>query len=282
MDFAIRVMKPDEVPIAIEWARTEGWNPGIHDGACHYTVDPEGWFIGTVDGVPAATAVVTNYDADFSFGGFFIVHVDFRGTGLGLAISRYVRSHVKDRNFGIDGVFAMQDKYRALDGFIPAYRNIRWEGRAPATIPDGHGPAVPLADFSLTELHRFDRLHFPAVRERFLKAWIAQEDAAALAIPGRNGGMAGYGVIRRCFEGHKIGPLFADTPAGAGALLNGLLATIPKETFYLDTPEPNREAVALACRYGMTEVFGTARMYSRSLPALPLNNIYGVTSFELG
>jgi hypothetical protein len=144
------------------------------------------------------------------------------------------------------------------------------------------GPAVPLTDFGIKELLDYDRRHFPATRERFLKEWIAQEDSAALAIPGRNGEIAGYGVIRRCFEGHKTGPLLADTPAGAGALLNGLLATIPKETFYLDTPEPNREAVALACRYGMTEVFGTARMYSRSLPALPLNNIYGVTSFELG
>jgi GNAT superfamily N-acetyltransferase len=122
-EFAIRVMRPDQVNIAIEWARTEGWNPGIHDGACHYTVDPDGWFVATVGGVPAATAVTTNYDSDFSFGGFLIVHPDFRG--MGLAISRHVLSHVKDRNFGIDGVFAMQGKYQALDGFIPAYRNIR-------------------------------------------------------------------------------------------------------------------------------------------------------------
>jgi hypothetical protein len=32
----------------------------------------------------------------------------------------------------------------------------------------------------------------------------------------------------------------------------------------------------------MTPVFETARIYSRSAPDLPLSEIYGITSFELG
>lgn len=282
IDFTIRMMRPDEVDIAIAWAREEGWNPGIHDGACHYAVDPEGWFIGMIGGEPAATAVATNYDADFSFGGFFIVRPEFRGMGLGIAISRHVLSHVGGRNFGIDGVFEMQEKYRALDGFIPAYRNIRWEGHARGGARKSPGPAVPLTDFSIAETSLYDRRHFPAPRTRFLERWVAQPDTTGLAVPGSGGEIAGYGVIRRCFEGYKIGPLFADTPRIAEDLLSGLVATIPGETFYLDTPEPNGNAAALARRYAMTEVFGTARMYSRSIPPLPLEDIYGVTGFELG
>jgi hypothetical protein len=32
----------------------------------------------------------------------------------------------------------------------------------------------------------------------------------------------------------------------------------------------------------MTPVFETARMYTRQSPELPLNRLFGVTSFELG
>jgi hypothetical protein len=32
----------------------------------------------------------------------------------------------------------------------------------------------------------------------------------------------------------------------------------------------------------MKEVFATARMYNRAIPDLPLDAIYGVTTFELG
>jgi hypothetical protein len=38
----------------------------------------------------------------------------------------------------------------------------------------------------------------------------------------------------------------------------------------------------LVTRYNMQMVFETARMYSGTVPALPLNKIFGVTSFELG
>ena len=35
-------------------------------------------------------------------------------------------------------------------------------------------------------------------------------------------------------------------------------------------------------RHGMTPVFETARMYTGTAPTLPLERIFGVTSFELG
>jgi hypothetical protein len=47
-------------------------------------------------------------------------------------------------------------------------------------------------------------------------------------------------------------------------------------------PEPNARAVALAQHAGMTPVFETARMYAGPAPALPLDHIFGITTFELG
>jgi hypothetical protein len=77
----IRPMRPDEISIAVNWAATEGWNPGLADDACFAAVDPEGFLIGELDGAPAATVSCVNYSASFAFLGFYIVREDLRGRG---------------------------------------------------------------------------------------------------------------------------------------------------------------------------------------------------------
>lgn len=99
----------------------------------------------------------------------------------------------------------------------------------------------------------------------------------------QEGLLSGYGVIRPCRCGYKIGPLFADSPALAESLFGALQSQIPAgQPIYLDTPVINQNAVALAEKYQMKLVFETARMYTRSFPDLPLDRIFGVTTFELG
>lgn len=74
-----------------------------------------------------------------------------------------------------------------------------------------------------------------------------------------------------------------DNPELAGALLLALRSEVrPSEPFFLDTPEVNREATVLAERQGMKIVFETARMYRGINPDMPINRLFGVTSFEIG
>ena len=95
--------------------------------------------------------------------------------------------------------------------------------------------------------------------------------------------IVGYGVRRPCYHGHKIAPLFAASPDIAAALLHSLRSTVPaEEAFFIDVPQPNQLAVALAAASGMIPVFKTARMYRGPAPELPLSCLYGITSFELG
>lgn len=98
-----------------------------------------------------------------------------------------------------------------------------------------------------------------------------------------DGRLAGWGLIRRCRQGHKIGPLVARTPAMASSLLAALCGSVPAgDPVYLDVPMPNVDAVALAKANSMRRVFETARMYAGPAPACDLNTVYGITSFELG
>jgi len=306
--YEIRTMTQQDVATAIDWAADEGWNPGLHDATCFYAADSTGFLIGLLAGEPIATISVVRYGSAFGFLGLYIVKPVYRGKRYGLKLWNEGLAYLGERTIGLDGVVAQQANYR-LSGFELAYRNIRYQGTAPAhggkdspSVPQGRpqehedptgdgGQAnevslgahiVPLSSLAFDEVNAYDRSLFPADRSTFLRCWIAQPQSTALGIV-RAGKLSGYGVMRACRSGHKIGPLFADDADLADALFNRLAASVPRNArLYLDTPETNPAAVALAKRHGMTVIFETARMYKGPAPELPVERIFGITTFELG
>lgn len=278
--FTIRALGPGEVELALEWAAAEGWNPGLHDAACFYAADHDGFLVGMLGDIPIATISVVRYGATFGFLGLYIVKDGFRGRGYGMQIWQAGLARLAGRNVGLDGVVAQQDNYRK-SGFKFAYRNIRYRGTAEAGAPID-ARIVPLSSVPAAETIAYDRAFFPDQRSAFLRCWIAQPESTALGIL-RGNALAGYGVVRRCRDGYKVGPLFADEPGHAESLFNALQAYVPRNAaIYVDVPEANPAAVALAERHGMVVAFETARMYTGRAPDLPLRRLYGVTTFELG
>jgi ribosomal protein S18 acetylase RimI-like enzyme len=282
-DCSIRTMRDDEVELAIELAAREGWNPGLHDARCFFEADPGAFLIAEVDGGLAGCLSAVSYDGRFGFIGLYIVVPRWRGQGIGLRLWRRGMERLAGHLVGLDGVPEQQENYRK-SGFTLAWRNVRYAGvaRKAASSRGDSAAFVPLTDVDFTMLCADDRRVFPAPRERFLRAWIGMPDAIGLACV-QGGRLAGWGVIRRCREGHKIGPLVADDAAMASSLYGALCNRVHEgDTVYLDVPLPNADAVALAERYGMRSVFETARMYTDAAPACALERVFGVTSFELG
>src|SRR5689334_17847693 len=229
----VRTMRPNEIPLAVDWAASEGWNPGLADAACFACVDPEGFLIAELDGAPVATVSCVNYDGRFSFLGFYIVRPDLRGRGYGLRIWNAAIAHAGQRVIGLDGVVAQQDNYRK-SGFTPAYANVRYGGTviAPrATRAD----VIALSEVPLATVEADDATVFPAPRSAFLRAWIGAPGHAGSAVV-RDGRLAGWGVIRPCRKGFKIGPLVADDRATAESVLAALLARVGGGEIFLDVP----------------------------------------------
>ena len=277
--FTIRTMRPDEISIAVDWAAAEGWNPGLADDACFASVDPEGFFIGELDGAPVATVSCVNYGARFAFLGFYIVRADLRGSGYGLRIWNAAIAHAGTRVIGLDGVVAQQENYRK-SGFQLAYANVRYGGTVAAPAAP-RAEIIALSDVPMAAVETDDATVFPAPRPAFLQAWISAAGHAGCALL-RDGRLAGWGVIRPCRKGFKIGPLVADDRATAEAVLSALLARVGGGEIFLDVPGINREAIALAQDFGLAPVFETARMYTGAIPPLRMERVFGVASFELG
>ena len=278
--YSIRAMTRPEVDLAVEWAAAEGWNPGLDDAERFHAADAGGFLVGLVGGEPVATISVVKYGEAFGFLGFYIVKPGHRGRGYGHAIWNAGLERLAGRVVGLDGVVAQQENYRR-SGFDFAYNNVRYEGAAARHGDDAPG-IVALSTLPFEQIAAYDAAFFPEERTRFLRRWIDQPRARALGFM-RDGGVAGYGVLRPCRVGYKVGPLFADDAAVAESLFVALQADVRAGApVFLDTPAVNAAAAALAKRHGMKPVFETARMYRGRAPQLPLPRLFGVTSFELG
>jgi GNAT superfamily N-acetyltransferase len=278
--YAIRKAARHEVDLTISWANSEGWNPGIHDAEAFYTTDANGFFVGILEGKPVASISAVAYEASFGFLGFYIVKLSFRGQGLGTEIWNAGMKYLEGRNIGLDAVLEQQKLYERK-GFWPCYKSVRYQGVGTGQERRAEG-LKKLSEVPMEDLLAYDDQYFPVPRHVFTKSWIRQPGGIAIGAV-NDGELEGYGVLRECHQGYKIGPLFADDEDVADSLFRALCGHAPLGApVFLDTPEPNSAALDLAKRHHMHPVFETVRMYTKGDPSLPMEGIFGVTSFELG
>jgi GNAT superfamily N-acetyltransferase len=227
----------DEFDIACDWAAQEGWNPGVEDADIFWATDPDGFVVAERAGEVVATGSIVSY-GDFGFMGFFIVRKELRGQGIGTGFWHWRKQELQKRlnpgaAIGMDGVFDMQPFY-AKGGFSFTHRNLRVEGVGRSS-PQVEG-IVGLASVPFDKVAAMDKHCFGFARNPFLKRWITPKHGLSLGkIEGDR--LSGFGVIRKCLSGYKVGPLFADNPDTAEAIFLALGNYAAGEPVFLDTPE---------------------------------------------
>ncbi|MFI1654622.1 GNAT family N-acetyltransferase [Streptomyces sp. NPDC020472] len=273
---------PRDWALVRSWAAEEGWNPGLSDIPAFFAQDPAGFFLGRVDGEPVSAISVVDYDDSYAFLGFYLVRPELRGLGYGLATWRAALVHAGGRTVGLDGVPDQQDNYRR-SGFTTAYRTARYVGEVPA--PDRPAAGLVAAErIDPAALAAYDGVCHHADRPRFLSTWLTTPGHRALARV-TDGRLTGYGVVRPAEDEARVGPLFADTPADAAALLDGLAAEAREfgaARVAVDMPEANPAAARLAQDRGLEPTFETARMYTGPVRPVTRERVFGVTTLELG
>ncbi|MHC1706624.1 MAG: GNAT family N-acetyltransferase [Bacteroidales bacterium] len=264
------------------WAGNEGWNPGKSDSDIFFNTEPGAHLGLEYQNQIIGSGSIMSYDL-FGFMGLFIIEKAYRGAGIGRAFWEYRRDALISRlyskaSIGMDGVFNMQHFYHA-GGFEFSHRNLRMQGIAKPIAAEVI--SRPYHETEYDAVSSMDKSCFGFSRPVFLNFWLHDSFVRTRLV--KNGGkVKGWISFRPCLNGYKIGPLFADDPETAEALLKDVLSEIEGETYYLDIPEINPHAISLAKKYEMKEVFGCARMYLGTPPDTPWNSIYGITTFELG
>jgi ribosomal-protein-alanine N-acetyltransferase len=134
-------------------------------------------------------------------------------------------------------------------------------------------------------VQRFDARREPSPRPHFLRQWLRHPAGRVLALVDRQGACRGFGRVRPCLlpdgDGWRLGPVVADSPAAARALLEGLLQRHPGPVL-IDAPDANAEAAPLLEPLGFVPLSRTLRMYRGRAPAASLADVYGLSCLELG
>jgi GNAT superfamily N-acetyltransferase len=282
-EFTVRPMKRPELDLALNWAAKEGWNPGLHDAEAFWNADSEGFFVAMHNSEVIGTVSIISYDCRFGFIGLLILRPDYRKRGWGREFWNEALRMIRDRlqpgvAIGLDGVLAMQPFYEK-SGFQLGTKNLRFQGTGVAgPLPNG---LLPAARVPFDDLVVCDAAHFPGPRSRFLTHWLKMPDSAAFAARGPMK-LAGYALVRKCQTGFKIGPLFARNDSTAEDLFKACSNHAAGQPLFLDVPESNAPAMALAARHNMKQVSSTVRMFNGVLPKFNAAGVYGFTTPELG
>jgi hypothetical protein len=269
--------------VLVEWALQEQWNPGPHDAEIFYRTDPNG-FIGIYneDELIGGGSIVS-YNGEFGFMGFFIIKSEYRAKGIGHKLWFERRNRLISRlnsgsAIGMDGVLNMQSFYQK-GGFEISFRDERHEKIGESFDLDARISMISKSDYDL--IKACDRKSFGFDRWNFMQHWLEIPDMKRFKFM-ENNQLKGFALMRPCAVGYKICPLFAEDMETAVALYKACLNSAIGKSVFLDIPTINPQAVELTSQFNTTYVFECARMYHGKPPELPIHEIYGITSFELG
>lgn len=273
-------MTEADLVTTLEWARDEGWNPGLGDAPLFRAADPEGFLVTTdPDGAPAASISIVRVGPAHFFLGLFICRADLRGQGYAGPLWHAAMERAGEASIGLDGVVAEQPRY-ADRGFRATHRTIRHGGHLAVDLPQGGSRSV--TSDNLSAILSMDQAATGFARDDFLRAWAAPAPDRHVRVVDGPDGLRAMGVMRICHEGWKIGPLHAADPEAAALVLVDLASLSEGRSVMIDTPEDNPGAIALARRAGLSPVFETARMWKGPPPERRSGWEYGSATLELG
>lgn len=271
------------VKTLVDWAAKEGWNPGPSDAEVFWKTDPDG-FYGLFDNDEmVAGGAIISYSGAFGFMGLYIVRPDYRGSGVGRRLWYLRRDTLLTRldenaSIGMDGVVDMQPFYQK-GGFEISFRDERYQRMGETFSSSPYVKILQSADLALVQA--YDRTCFGFERSSFLDAWLSMKNSHVFTYIRRDQ-LLGYAVLRKSAVGAKIGPLFADNIEVAEELYKACLTAGKGGPVFLDIPIINEQAVSLIKKYHAEYVFECARMYYGTPPEVPIQRVFGITTFELG
>jgi len=282
-EFAFNKLNREHVDKLIEWADEEGWNPGPYDAEVYWETDPDGFYGFFIKDELIAGGSIISYDGEFGFMGFFIVKPEYRSEGIGRKLWYLRRDTLLKRlnngaSIGMDGVIGMQQFYNR-GGFEIAFRDLRYQGIGKEFAIDQNISSIEKNDFE--EVLKYDKICFGVNRPKFMLNWLKMPEVQCFKYVNKNI-LKGFAVLRKANKGYKICPLFADTPEIAEELFKACSTSAKDDFFYLDIPILNEAARDLVMKHKMKYVFECARMYYGSPPNVPVDKIFGITTFELG
>ncbi|KAK2160125.1 hypothetical protein NP493_1667g00001 [Ridgeia piscesae] len=292
-------MTPTDFHVVVEWYGDMG-STSRYDLATTFASFPpgRGFYIGELDGEVIASAIRIPWSERVYYGSLYYVAESHRGRGFGTRLRDQVaREHVGENMLAVDAVLGkVADINRTKFGYVAASFLTR---RMQAVVRDDvtadtavykDGDIVPAAEVAFDRLLAYDDVCFIGrgnpVRGEFLRRWIRLPGGAAyVAVEDGGGRVTGYGCRRPCIDKqprtHLIGPLYADSPDIAEALLRRLCADVIGQTVVLQFWTKNDAMLALTEKFAFEKVFDVSRMHVNGDPGEYKDTVFALTSIDV-
>jgi len=283
----IRQMQEDELGMVMGWADEEGWNPGKYDYKAYYAIDKKGFLLLLLDNRPVGAISLVRYSHSFAFIGLFIVRPEFRKQGYGKQLWDVAMNRLaKSTSIGLYAVPQQVDRYKN-SGFQNGHKNNRWN-MAASFSKDMHYLMINQKNIvkPYKKLVDYDKSLWGSSRKRFFDLLLMQTHVHAFVrFNELSGNVNGYGVIRPCSKGYRIGPLYADSLESAKELTESLLSKIPCESQVIfDIPTKNYFSNLFAEYFVLERIedIDTQAMFKGEIHNQNEDKCYGVCSLEIG
>ncbi len=240
-----------DVPLGLKLARQAGWNQIEADWRRFLAMQPDGCFVGELDGTSAATT------AAFIFGpvawiAMVLVDIESRRKGIATTLLKHALDFLDEqgvKTVRLDATAAGQPVYEKL-GFVPEYALTRYMGTVqPSPSPSGL-TLPPVIHPQLREVAAFDHRMTATPREKMLVRLFAESPELTRVLH-REGHLEGYVTGRRGANATLIGPCIATAYAGA-ALLGDALSRCAGQPVFVDVPRDNAPAIEIVEKSGLT------------------------------
>ena len=250
-------MGPSDFGFCLDQTAREGWDNTVATFGAELAHDPDGCFLATVGGIPAAMVTTTSY-AVSGWIGNLIVAPEARGKGIGSLLMERAIAHLRNRNISTIRLEADPPGvriYRRL-GFRDEFESPRFRREGGSVAPSPNCAAARTDE--LAALTVFDAVRFGDDRSRLL-ALLWEHSLAVLRTPKR-GALAGYLMLQPSSAGLRIGPWVADHGQAASDLLDAALAFARERTAILACPGPNQPVRELLRERGFLPTPSSLRM----------------------
>jgi GNAT superfamily N-acetyltransferase len=257
-----------DIPLGLKLARQAGWNQIESDWRRFLAMQPDGCFVGELDGTAVATT------AAFIFGpvawiAMVLVEIDSRRKGVATTLLKHALDFLDGqgvKTVRLDATTAGQPVYEKL-GFVPEYPLTRYQGTVPISdcgfrIADSTHGANPqcchpglrsgaaIINPQLKEIVAFDSRMTGTLREKMLVR-LFEESPEITRVLHRDGQLEGYITGRRGANATLIGPCIATAYAGP-ALLSDALSRCAGQPVFIDIPRDNAPAIETAKKTGLS------------------------------
>jgi GNAT superfamily N-acetyltransferase len=259
----LRQMEPADIPLGMQLKNQAGWNQTRADWERFLDLEPEGCFVAEWDGQPVGTTTTCVFGS-VGWIAMVLVRERARHRGIGTRLVERASAYLDGRGVKtvrLDATPLGKPVYAKM-GFVVEHELVRLQGVASATATAR--AVVPVTEQHVAGLTQLDRVATGTDRRAMLNRLLAERPPAACT-QDDNGQLVGFALLRAGSRATQLGPAAAIHAEAGRAVCDWAVNACSGDSFFVDIPLSNRDAMAWAHDKGLHEQRRLTRMF-RGVP----------------